>query len=195
MIASSSIFWQRVFVLGLFAASFGATACGASAVEQRNAMKKEASATELQRKGEVCAKLGDLTRAEQYLVASLRAGGDEKKLTERLLVVCVTDQRYPAALEYAERYLYRHPEDEDLMFAAATLHVALGDSSRARTLLERVLRARPSWPEAHYALASVLREQGEPGAVADAHDLAYLKGRPNGSLSAAARARIAEKMP
>ena len=174
---------------------FTTTACGAGALQQREALRKESSAAELQRRGEVCARLGDLTRAEQYLVAALKAGGDEKHVTERLLVVCVADQRYPAAVEYAERYLQRHPDDDDVKFAAATLHVALGDPARARLLLEQVLRVRPDWPEVHYALAGVLREQGEARELADAHDLAYLKGRPQGSLSAAAKAHLSERMP
>jgi tetratricopeptide (TPR) repeat protein len=179
----------------LLLAGSSTTACGASAVQQREELRKQSSAAELQRRGEVCARLGDLTRAEQYLIAALKAGGDEKQLTERLLVVCVADQRYPAAVEYAEQYLHRHPDDDDIKFATATLHVALGDMERARKLLEQVLRSRPDWPEAHYALASVLREQGEARELADVHDLAYLKQRPQGALSAAARARIAERMP
>jgi tetratricopeptide (TPR) repeat protein len=131
-----------------------------------------------------------MTRAEQYLVAALRAGGPEKRIVERLLFVCAADQRYPVALEHAEYYLHRHPRDADIQFAAASLHAAVGDIPGAQARLQDVVRARPDWAEAHYALATVLREEGDPGTLADEHDLAYLRLNPKGPLAETARARL-----
>lgn len=167
-------------------------ACGGAAAAQRerDAVAQEASAPELQRRGEASARAGDLTRAEQYFVAALKGGGDEKKITERLLAVCVGDQRYPVAIEYAEQYLYRHPRDADVEFAAGSLHAALGNVARARTLLEDVVGQRPDWPEAHYALATVLRDQGEAIELAERHDLTYLRLSPQGTFSETVKARL-----
>jgi Flp pilus assembly protein TadD len=182
---------KRALVSGLvFAVSLGTAACGSSIEKERAMRQQEESPAELMKKGEAAAASGDMTRAEQYLVAALRAGGPEKPLVQRLLFVCVADQRYPVALEYAEQYLHRHPLDTDVQFAAASLHAAIGDNGGAETRLRSVVRARPDWAEAHYALATVLREEGVPGPAADEQDLEYLRLNPKGPLAETARARL-----
>ena len=163
--------------------------------ETQRILREEASHQELFRKGEASAAVGDLTRAEQYYMASLKAGGDAKRITERLLLVCVADQRYPAALEYANQHLYRYPRDMDVKFAAASIHAALGDTLSARWLLEEVVKARPDWSEAHYALATVLREQGEALDRAEIHDLAYLRLTPEGALAEQVKERLRRRTP
>jgi Tfp pilus assembly protein PilF len=145
---------------------------------------------ELVAKGNAAAAMGDMTRAEQYFVTALRAGADEQRILMRLLVVCVSDQRYAVAAAYAEQYLYRHPGDAAISQAAATLHLALGERARARHLLEAVLAQEPAWPEPHFALASLLRDAGDLSDAADRHDLEYLKLAPRGPLAEVARARL-----
>jgi tetratricopeptide (TPR) repeat protein len=172
------------------------TACGKSALSpqgDREALRKESSVRELLARGDASAAIGDMIRAEQYFVSALKAGGDERKLVRRLLVVCAADQRYPAAAEYAERYLHRYPTDVDLRFAAASIQMAIGDTRRARELLDSVLRERPDWAEAHYALSSMMRAGGEPLAMADLHDLQYLRLNPHGPLADTARARLSHR--
>src|SRR5690606_33195959 len=129
---------------------------GATSQHQENQqiIKQEASHQELFRKGEASAALGDMTRAEQYYVAALKMGGNARQITERLLEVCIADQRYPAAPEYASQHLHHYPRDVDMKFAAASIHAALGDTANARWLLEEVVKERPDWSEAHYALAT-----------------------------------------
>jgi tetratricopeptide (TPR) repeat protein len=169
------------------------SACGGAAIagqRERDALRQESSANELVRRGDASATLGDMTRAEQYFVAALKAGGDERALVQRLLVVCAADQRYPVAAEYAEQYLHRHPLDVDLKFAAGSIQAAIGNGARARELFEAVVRERPAWAEAHYALASLLRDQGQSLALADQHDLRYLQLSPRGVLADTARARL-----
>ena len=171
-------------------------ACGKSALPaqaDREALRNESSLRELMARGDASAAIGDMIRAEQYFVSALKAGGDERTLVRRLLVVCAADQRYPAAAEYAERYLHRYPTDVDLRFAAASIQLAVGDTRRARQLLDSVLRDRPDWAEAHYALASMMRAGGEPLGLADLHDLQYLKLNPHGPLADTARARLSQK--
>jgi len=185
----------RVFLCSALLALLS-TACGASALSQardRDALRNESSLRELMARGDASAAIGDMIRAEQYYVSALKAGGDERKLVRRLLLSCTADQRYPAAAEYAEQYLHRHPADVDLRFAAASIHAAVGDTRRARELLDSVLRERPDWPEAHYALSTMMRADGEPQALADQHDLQYLKLDPHGSLAETARARLARR--
>jgi predicted Zn-dependent protease len=172
--------------------------CGTAptkAQKERQAFKQETSADELFKKGQAAAAVGDLTRAEQYFVAARKAGGDERKIIQRLLVVCIADQRYPVALEYAEQHLHRHPGDVDVQFAAASIYAALGDTTHARRILEGVVRSRPEWSEAHYALATVLREEGVAPGLADVHDLEYLRLSPKGPLAARARARLSKATP
>lgn len=187
--------WSRHFSPLLLSALLGTAACGSSIEKERAMRQQEESAAELAKKGDAAAASGDMTRAEQYMVAALRAGGPEKQLVQRLLFVCVADQRYPVALEYAEQYLHRHPQDTDVQFAAASLHAAIGDNGGAETRLRSVLRARPDWAEAHYALSTVLREEGVAGPLADEQDLAYLRLNPKGPLAETARARLSRGAP
>lgn len=178
------------FTLSLCVAS---SACGGAAAERREAqaaIRQESTAAELLKKAEASVSVGDTTRAEEYYVSALKAGADPHVIISKLLVVCVADQRFPAAIDYAEQYLYRRPNDMDIAFAAASLHAAVGEGPRARELLERVLRESPASAEAHYALASVLRAEGEELDLADQHDLAYLKLTPRGPFAETARARL-----
>lgn len=170
--------------------------CASSALTQQReqaALRKESTAHVLVEHGDAAAAIGDMTRAEQYYVSARKAGGDEREIVRRLLVVCVSDQRYPAAAEYAEQYLHRYPLDVELRFAAASIQIAVGETGRARELLDAVLIERPNWAEAHYALAGLMRSQGEPLALADQHDLQYLKLNPRGPLADTARARLARR--
>jgi len=174
--------------LGLALLGCGGTTTAAARAE----IKHEVSAQELMRKGNASAQIGDMTRAEQYFVLAQRAGADEHQVVRRLLDVCVADQRYPVALEYAEQHLRRHPTDTEVRFVAASLQAAAGELVSAREMMLEVLRARPGWAEAHYALASVLRQLGDQQELelADEHDLEYLKLSPTGLYAEAARDRL-----
>lgn len=184
---------MRFRLLALALGILPCASCASAASQQQQARQtfaEEGTADELFRRGEASTALGDMTRAEQYFMAALRAGGDEKKITERLLTVCVTDHRYPMAIEHAENYLSRHPNDAEVQFAAASIHLALGHNARARQLLEAVVKHKPNWPEPHYLLATTLRQQGESLELADVHDLEYLRLDPSGPLAERARERI-----
>jgi tetratricopeptide (TPR) repeat protein len=174
-------------------------ACAKSAqdrvVAQSAIMQQESTPERLQARGEAAASVGDLTRAEQYFVAAMKAGGDERLLTTRLLVVCVTDSRYPAAASYGEDYLRRHPNDPEIRYAVSTVYVGLGDLDRARDGLRQVVAARPDIADAHYALASVLRDSGESLLEADKELHDYLRLSPDGQYAEAARAQILKSVP
>jgi outer membrane protein assembly factor BamD (BamD/ComL family) len=188
----ASVFSAMSVLLALVLAGCASTT--AQARRDQLELERERSTAELIRKGEAASSIGDMTRAEQYLVTALHTGKAEKEkfIVSRLLVVCAADQRYPVAAEYADDYLRRHPDDLDIAFAAASIHAALGHAARARTLLTLLIAARPAWPEPHFTLASVLRQDGdaEALALADTQDLEYLKLEPQGSLAEMAKARL-----
>ncbi len=172
-----------------------ATTEQARRTKDQEQLRKDGDPGELFARGEAAARVGDMTRAEQYLVASLRAGGDERRVVQRLLVVCAADQRYPVALEYADNYLRRHPMDTEMRFAAASIYAAVGDRTRAEEDLARVVTEKPGWADAHFALATVLREKGSSALAADRHYREYLRLSPSGTYAEAARGYLLKSVP
>ncbi|MBX3186202.1 MAG: tetratricopeptide repeat protein [Labilithrix sp.] len=175
----------------------GAFGCAAPQSKMRKdveAMKAESTPEHLVASGDAYASVGDMTRAEQYFVAALRSGGEHDKLVRRLIAVCVSDSRYPVALDYADEYLRKHPADVDVRYAAATLRVAVGDDKRAREELARVFAARPDHAEGHYLLALVEKGGGDVMA-ADAQFRAYLTAAPDGEHAEVARANLMRSVP
>ena len=197
MTATHSSLAARLAMMAI--GSLAIAACGpspeAKASKDLEAMRVETTPERLQTRGEASATMGDLTRAEQYFVAALRAGGDARALTKRLLIVCVTDGRYPAAATYADDYLRKHPGDTDVRYAAATVYVGMGDLPRAREGLQRVVIERPDDADAHYALASVLHQEGDSLLEADKHYREYLRLSPEGEFAEAARASLLKSVP
>src|SRR6185437_660601 len=116
-------------------------------------------------------------------------------LTKRLLVVCTTDERYPAAQAYAEDYLRLHPGDTDMRYALATVYLALRELKLARGSLERVVSERPDLAVAHYALATVLRDLGDSMLDAVQQFREYIRLSPEGEYAEAARASLLKSVP
>lgn len=187
--------WARRlgWVLGT-AVAVGTAACAPSPQQKLKnefeAMRKESTPARLQAQGDAFAGVGDMTRAEQYYVAALRQGGDSGLITRKLLAVCVSDGRYPVAMAYADEYLRRHPSDTDVRFAQSTIFAAVGDTDKARDSLERVLVEAPAMADAHYALASLIRREGDNPLRADQHFREYLRLRPDGTYAEVARASL-----
>jgi tetratricopeptide (TPR) repeat protein len=181
---------KRAHRLLLFVLSLLLAGCSTRDARQKNVpnqANEDTNPKELFARGSASAAVGDMTRAEQYFVAALRAGGDESAITRRLLVVCAAEQRYPVALDYADTYLRHHPTDSELRFARASLYAATGERGRAVEDLERVVSEKPDWPDAHYELATILRENGTSLLSADRHYREYLRLSPNGSYAETAR--------
>ena len=126
-----------------------------------NEVRHEATAPRLQARGDAAAAMGDMTRAEQYFVAALAAGGDPRVLTRRLLVVCVADERYPAAASYGEDYLRTPPRGHrGPLRGRDGLHRPRRQSSTRATNSHECSSSAPDLADAHYALATVLRAAG-----------------------------------
>ena len=137
----------------------------------------------------------DYTRAEQYLNLAAQSGSPDSEVTPLLVDVCVQDQRYRAALQYAQDYLRRHPRAYRLRFVEATLLSAMGEVARAREELEKVLSASPHHADAHYSLAVLLRDDLGNHLEADEHFRSYLKLQPRGAHAEEAGQSLLEAMP
>lgn len=153
------------------------------------------AAAELMHRAQVFARASDYTRAEQYLNLAAESGRDEGEVTPLLIDVCIKDQRYRAALEYAEQYLRSHPRAYRLRFVTASLLSALGDIAHAREELDRVLTAQPSYADAHYSIAILLRDELGNHLEADRHFREYLRLAPSGRHAEEAGQSLLEAMP
>lgn len=178
----------------LLAAIALATGC-AGAPEQRlqadvHTFQKEQAPAKLAARGRAFAALGDTTRAREYFDAALEAGGDDRELTPLLLGVCVRDGRYRLAIDYAERYVRKHPRDLRMRFVLGTLKAGVGEPLAAESELSKVIEASPDNPDAHYALAVLLRDQRNDPLGADRHFRAYLKLEPEGEHSEEAKSSL-----
>lgn len=193
----------RVSLVGALVATsvFAASALGcAQSPSQKmksdmEAMRKDSSPEPLIARGDANASVGDMTRAEQYYVAALKAGGNASTLTRKLLAVCAADGRYPVALVYATNYLHLHPSDTDVRFAQAAIYAAVGEVDRARTELDRVVTENPNLADAHFTLASLIQHEGADPLRADRHFREYLRLEPSGPFAEVAKSSLLKSVP
>jgi len=157
--------------------------------------QEEQSAEKLTARGRAFAAVGDTTRAQEYFDSAVSAGGDQRVLTPLLLRVCIRDGRYRMAVEYAERYLKRHPTDPRMRFLLGTLYAALGEPVAAEQQLSLAARTDVDNAALHYALAVVLRDQIGDAVRADSHFRAYLRLAPDGEHAEDARSSLFEEVP
>jgi Tfp pilus assembly protein PilF len=129
-------------------------------------------------------------RAEQYLTAALAGGASEKRLLPLLLRACIADERYRSATQYLEEHLRRHPTEHNARFLLASLYLGLDQIELAKKELEVVLGTNPDHAEAHYALATLLRDATASHREADFHFRAYLALRPTGVHAEEARGSL-----
>lgn len=156
-------------------------------------VQSETTPSRLLEQGDRFAAVGDTTRAEQYFAAALDAGGPEAILVRRLIRVCVSDHRFPAALDYASNHLRRHPEDRQVRFARAAIEAAVDQPVAAQTDLEAILARAPDDPDVHFALATLLRDKLDDIKGADAHFRRYLQIRPEGAEGEEARGGLLQQ--
>jgi tetratricopeptide (TPR) repeat protein len=134
------------------------------------------------------ARSGDLVRAEQYLVASMQRGMAEARVMPQLISVCVQASRYRAAVNYARPYLDTHPRDWRLRYLVGAILAGLEDYQAARQQIEQVLADNERHAEAHYLLATLLRERFNDPQGADVHFRRYVEIEPGGVHVEEARA-------
>lgn len=137
---------------------------------------------------------GDFLRAEQYLAAARQGGHEQAPAIRWLVRVCIAASRYQSALVHAHRYLRENPTHWSLRLVVASLHEALGDSARAKSELEQIVRAEPDWALPHYRLAMLYRVTGDDRARSDAELEQYLALAPDGRHAAEAQSVLDESL-
>src|SRR5262249_20526300 len=75
-------------------------------------------------------------------------------------------------------------------FARATIEMAVDEPQAAKVDLEAILQREPNDPNAHFALAMVLRDKLDDVQAANVHFRRYLESRPNGANAEHARASL-----
>ena len=157
--------------------------------------KKDHNPKRLVEYGKGFAAVGDLTRAEEYFTAALESGGDDMVITPMLLKVCIQDGRYRVAIQYAEAFVRKHPNDVRTRFVLATLYLAISDNVAARVQFERVLKVKPEEADAHFALAVLMRDSQEDIVSADHHFREYLRLKPGGAHAEEAQSSLLKSVP
>lgn len=168
----------------------GAPPPGADRVKTLTIVKKGEQPQKLLDEGRAFAALGDTSRAEQYLADALAHGADEAVIIPMLIKVCVRDGRYELAIDYAQHYTQRHPNDARVRYLLGTLYAAIGDGEHAQRELEYVVTVKPNDPEPHWALAKVLQDERKDPTLAGNQFREYLRLAPTGSHAEEARASI-----
>jgi tetratricopeptide (TPR) repeat protein len=175
-------------------AAAGTSACGASpgATMAANVetARSEQTPEKLVERGRAFANVGDYTRAEQYLAAALDAGAPAKVVLPILLKTCVAENRFRAAIAYAEPHLKTQPDDFRLRFVVASLYASIGETEAALSHLSRVASTKPDYAEVQYAMAVLLRDAQRDLVQADVHFREYLRLEPNGRHAAEARGSL-----
>lgn len=173
------------------------TGCAKTAGEQLHAnideMNKEHTPEKLWERGKAFASIGDYTRAEEYFMAAMDAGGSSRKIMPMLVRVCVADNRLRSVVQYSEPYLAKYPDDTSTRFVYGTVLYAVGDYSRAKDELVRVAIEKPEFADAHFALALSERELGQH-LEADVQFREYLRVAPRGSHAAEAQELLLKQM-
>lgn len=176
-----------------------AAGCTPTPQEQAQAdmkrMRSEHSADKLFDRGRAFAQVGDLTRAEEYLVAALDQGKPAAVVLPELFSVCVRAGKYRVAVQYAEQHLARHPRDVSTRFVLGSLYAALGEGAAARRALEEVVREHPREARAYYALAVLMRDTEHDPVAADRYFRRYLELDAGGLHADEARESLLKKVP
>lgn len=153
---------------------------------------EEVSSEQLYATGAQLARQGDLLRSEQYLQAAVARGHPEREVLPLLVEVCVRGSRWRAALQHAEPYLKRNPDDWRLRQVVATIHMALGRADRAVEHLERVTKQVPRAPTPHYLTGVALLRSDDPvlRTAAAEHFERYLHLAPEGKHAEEVRGEL-----
>lgn len=132
---------------------------------------------------------GQLVEAAECYRAALAAAGPDAELNFLLAEVLYRLGDLPAA---RERYFAAIEIDEDFVEARANLGCLLaecGQSELAVAALRGALAHHPQYADAHYHLARLLDELGQPG-EAETHWRAFLEQSPDSPWAETARRRL-----
>ena len=169
--------------------------CGAASgvAPQANVevMRREQTPDKLLERGLAFAGIGDLTRAEQYLVAALDQGAPPRRVVPTLLKVCIAASRHRAAIVYAREYGSKLSSDSQFQFILALLEAGLGESESAIAHLRSTVAGTPQHADAHFLLAELLQQQGRTDDdQVESHLREYLRLAPDGPRAEEARSAL-----
>ena len=153
------------------------------------------SAAQLVEIADVLARSGDRVRAGQYLTLAEKQGAASSEVLPRMLALYAEDGQFRLAIEHAENYLRRHPDDRRVRLCLASFYEAVGANAEAIREFDRVVAHEPGNADAHFALASLLQESTGERARSDAHYRAYLQLEPRGAHAGEARAKLLTEVP
>lgn len=148
------------------------------------------SAADLFRLGVATEEAGDSIRAEQYYSAAIERGHPETEAIPAILRVCVRASRYGDALDHAEPYLVRHPEEWSLRALVASIYMALDQPAEAERHLELVIAMAPEQPSGHYLMGVLARDSLHDRARARGYFARYLELAPDGEHAGEARLEL-----
>lgn len=183
-----------VLIAGVALAGCGASR-GDRVREAEKTAEREQTPDKLLERGKLFARVGDYTRASQYLTSALDAGAPPEEVLPTLMRVYVVSGRFRLAIQLGEQQLTKNPEEHALRFLVGTLYVAIGQNDKAKEHLERVVASQPSHADAHYALAVLLRDGERDLVGADLHFREYLKLMPTGPHADEARGSLLQEVP
>lgn len=133
---------------------------------------------------------GDSIRAEQYYSAALERGYPESAVVPAILAVCIRASRFGDALDHAEPYLARHPEEWALHALVASIYLGLDQPTEALRHLALALEVAPDEPSPHYLMAVLARDGLADLGLAAEHWARYLELAPDGEHAAEARLEV-----
>jgi len=163
---------------------------GAAVAADVKTARAEQTPEKLIARGRAFANVGDYTRAEQYLSAALESGAPSEVVLPILLKACIAENRFRAAIAYAEPQLKTRPDDFRLRFLLASLYASVGETDAALEHLKSVAKSKPDYAEVQYAMAVLLRDAEHDLIRADTHFREYLRLEPGGRHAAEARGSL-----
>lgn len=111
--------------------------------------------------GKSFARQGQSVRAEQYYLAALALGADERDVFFLVVDTCIQSGRLGSAMRYVDERLRADPENPEILQLAASLREALGHTRQAWGYVVRLERIdRPS-PQQLLYLAEFYERQGD----------------------------------
>lgn len=98
---------------------------------------------------------GDMTGSRQAFLTALQHNPNDFQANLHVGTMLRLDQEYDKALPYLDRAAAVRPGDAAVQYQLALVSLAQGKTEQARNNLEALLKANPSFTEAHVSLATV----------------------------------------